>query len=127
MATDLRREIQNRLKELRQETAALEKALAAIKGVGGRGPGRPRGSVRARPGRPRGSGRAKAAPPPARRRRRGGTRAEQALKAVSANPGARVPDIAKQLGIPPNYVYRVMGELVKEKRVRKSGKGYAAA
>ena len=29
--------------------------------------------------------------------------------------------------IKPNYLYRVMGELQKEKRVRKRGKGYHPA
>jgi hypothetical protein len=117
MATDLRSEIRSRLAELRDEAFRLERALAALEG---QGPGRPR---KRGPGRPRGSG----AGPVRRRRRKGGTRAEQALKAVSANPGMTVPEIAKQLGIQPNYVYRVMHELQRDKRVKKQGRGYAAA
>ena len=61
-----------------------------------------------------------------RRRRRGGTRAEHALKHLEANPGATAPEIASALGIKPNYVYRVLGELKKDGRVRKDGKGYRA-
>jgi sugar-specific transcriptional regulator TrmB len=62
-----------------------------------------------------------------RRGRRGGTRADQALKIVSDNPGITASEIAKRMRIKPNYVYRVMGELQKDKRVRKRGRGYTAA
>ena len=49
------------------------------------------------------------------------------MKIVSENPGISASEIAKRMRIKPNYVYRVMGELQKEKRVRKSGRGYRAA
>ena len=78
------------------------------------------------PGRPRGS----STKPPSgkrRRRRRGGTRADHAHKYVSGHPGATASEIAKSMGIKPNYVYRVMAELEKDGKVRKQGKGYHAA
>lgn len=115
MSADLRKQIRNRLAELKAEQSALEKALAALEGVG---------SGAGRRGRPRGSTSAKTVK---RRSRRGGTRADQALKVLQANPGMRVAEIAKEVGIPPNYMYRVMNELKKDKRVRKQGKGYVAA
>jgi hypothetical protein len=118
MASDLSEQIRRRLSELEDERARLERALSALEGGARRGPGRPAG--RRGPGRPPGSGKR-------RRRRRGGTRAEQALKLISGSPGMTVPEIAKGLGIAPNYVYRVMHELQADKKVKKQGRGYAAA
>lgn len=106
--------LQERLRELDAERAQVEKALADLGGR--RGPGRPRGS---RKGGSAGRGR--------RRRRRSGTRADQAVKMVESEPGLSAGKIAKQMRIAPNYMYRVMGELEKEGRVRKQGRGYHPA
>jgi sugar-specific transcriptional regulator TrmB len=103
--------IEERLKELDEEKARLERTLAAL--TDGR-------SGRRRPGRPRGS-------TTRRRRRRGRTRADQAVKIISENPGITASEIAERMKIKPNYVYRVMGELQKDKRARKRGRGYTAA
>ena len=100
--------VERRLKELDQERARLERALADL--TGGR-------VGRRRPGRPKGSGRG-------RRRRRGSTRADQAVKIITENPGITASEIAKQMKIKPNYLYRVMGDLQKERKVRKRGRGY---
>jgi len=102
--------IERRLKELDEERAKLERTLADLTdgSAGRRRPGRPRGSTTRR------------------RRRRGGTRADQALKIISENPGITASEVAKQMRIKPNYVYRVMGELQKERRVHKRGRGYVA-
>ena len=43
------------------------------------------------------------------------------MKIISENPGITASEIAKELKIKPNYVYRVMGDLQKEGRVSKSG------
>jgi hypothetical protein len=109
--------IEDRIKELDDERRKLERTLADITGgrVGRRRPGRPRRSTAAR----RTTGR--------RRGRRRSTRSDQALKHVSANPGITASDIAKKMRIKPNYVYRVMGDLQKQGKVRKRGKGYVAA
>ncbi len=103
--------IRQRIDELDAERAGLERALADLNG------GR---SARRRPGRPRGSSNSK----PAGRKRRSGTRAEQAVKLVEESPGIGAGEIAKRLGIAPNYMYRVMNELEKEGRVRKDGRKY---
>jgi DNA invertase Pin-like site-specific DNA recombinase len=100
--------VEKRIEELDKERARLERALADL--TGGR-------VGRRRPGRPRGSG-------GGRRRRRGGTRGAQAVKIVNSNPGISASEIAKRLKIKPNYMYRVMGELQKEGKVRKRGRGY---
>lgn len=116
--------VKKRLGELDEERKRLERALAELGGTATRGrPGRPRGSGRG-PGRPR---KATTGTAPRRRRRRGGTRADQAVKLVEQNPGISASDIAKQMKIKPNYLYRVLGELEKEGRVSKKGREYHPA
>jgi hypothetical protein len=110
---DARSLLEDRLTELKAEIRRVERAISHLKeGTNGRrGPGRPRkaaGGTRA----------------PQRRRRRRNTRADQAVKLVSANPGISASDMAKQMKIKPNYLYRVLGDLQKEKRVRKDGRKY---
>jgi predicted Rossmann fold nucleotide-binding protein DprA/Smf involved in DNA uptake len=110
------KDIDSRLRELRDEVKRLEAARAALTG---RGPGRPRGSrtatrPRRGPGRPRG-------------RRRGGTRADQALALVRSQPGITIPQIAKQIKIEPNYLYRVLPKLQESGQVKRDGNGWAAA
>jgi predicted Rossmann fold nucleotide-binding protein DprA/Smf involved in DNA uptake len=109
--------IRERIHELDQERAQLDAALTSLSAGGSRRPG---------PGRPRGSS---AAPANGRRRRRrrGGTRADQAVKLITANPGISASDIAKQMKIKPNYLYRVLSELEKEGKVKKDGRAYSAA
>ncbi|MGH2952963.1 MAG: winged helix-turn-helix transcriptional regulator [Solirubrobacterales bacterium] len=106
--------IRERLRELDSERAQLERALASLTGgrQGRRGPGRPRAAA------PAGT---------RRRRRRSGTRADQAVRLVKANPGISASEIAKKMRIKPNYLYRVLGELEKDGRVKKSGRAYTAA
>jgi transposase-like protein len=119
--------VKKRLAELDEERKRLERALAELGGTITRGrPGRPRGSGRG-PGRPRKTTTATAAGAPRRRRRRGGTRADQAVGLVEQNPGISASDIAKQMKIKPNYLYRVLGELEKEGRVSKKGREYHPA
>jgi predicted HTH transcriptional regulator len=107
--------IRERIKELDAERGQLERALASLTGgrEGRRGPGRPRRSAGATRG-------------PRRRRRRSNTRADQAVALIEKNPGISASDIAKQLKIKPNYMYRVLGDLQKEGRVKKSGRAYSA-
>ena len=62
-----------------------------------------------------------------RRPRRGGTRSAQALALVEAKPGITIPEMAKEMGITPNYLYRVLPELAKDGKVKKSGKGWEPA
>ena len=109
--------LEARREELTNELEQIERALAGLGSGRRRGPGRPRGSG----ARTSSSGRTGK-----RRRRRGGTRADHALKHVSEHPGASASEIASAMGIKPNYVYRVMAELEKDGRVRKDGKGYFA-
>jgi len=110
----IRKLVEERLAELDEERKQLLDALSALEG--GKSSGR-RSSRRAKSSRSSG-------PRPGRRRRKGGTRAEHAEKAVADNPGIKASQIAEELKIKPNYVYRVMADLVKEGRVTKKGTGY---
>ncbi len=115
--------VKKRLAELDDERKRLERALSELGGkVTRRGPGRPPGSGRG-PGRPPKAASTRAAPRK-RRRRRGGTRADQAVALVEKNPGISASEIAKAMKIKPNYLYRVLGELEKEGRVKKQGRQY---
>jgi hypothetical protein len=127
--------LENRLKELKpahDEYLELERVRDALTSAAGarRGPGRPRGSsTRRGPGRPKGSTTRRASTNGRRRRRgrRGGTRADQALKVVRENPGITVSEMAGKMSIKqPNYLYRVMNQLEADGSVSKSGKGYTA-
>jgi hypothetical protein len=120
-----RKEISQRLKELRplvDEYHRLEAAEQALSGVGGtstrartsapaparRTRGRGKGSGTGRRGRPKGSG----------------TRAVQALELVKARPGITIPELAEAMGIKQNYLYRVMPGLAEDGKVTKSGRGW---
>lgn len=113
-----RREIQQRLKELRplvEEAQRLEAALRALDGVNGGASQPARATRRARgsgggPGRPKGSGQ----------------RSKQALELVRSTPGITIPEIAERMGIQQNYLYRVLPGLQKDGLVRKEGRGWHA-
>ncbi len=125
-----RKEIDARLKELRplvEEHERLEKAAAALAGVGGSGArqaGRRSGTAARGRSRSAGSGSG------ARRRGRprgSGKRAQQAQELVGAQPGITIPELADAMGIQANYLYRVMPTLQGEGKIRKEGKGWHPA
>jgi sugar-specific transcriptional regulator TrmB len=110
--------VKKRLAELEDERKRLERALSEL---GEKATGRVR-----RRGRPKGSGGKAKKGRAKKRRRRSGTRADQAVKLIKDNPGISASDIAKSMKIKPNYLYRVLGELEKEGRVKKKGRQYTA-
>jgi hypothetical protein len=116
---DVAREaLERTVRELEDQLKQAEQALAALGGKATRrGPGRPRGSAKKSSGSSAGA-------PRRRRKRRGGTRADQAVKLIEENPGIGASDVAKQMKIKPNYLYRVLGDLEKEGRVKKDGRQY---
>lgn len=136
------KEIDDRLRDLKQEVERLEAARQALTGTRRR-PGRPRGSSAARTtatrttatratatratatrarSRTRATGRRAS-----RGRRRGGTRANQALELVSKRPGITIPEIAKEMGIEPNYLYRVLPKLAEAGQIKRDGQGWKPA
>jgi hypothetical protein len=97
--------LERRLRELDEERRQVEAALA---GLGQR--------ARRTPARPRGTG---------RRRSRGSTRADQAVRIISQNPGITVSELGRKMKLNhPNYLYRVLPDLEKEGRVKRQGRGY---
>jgi hypothetical protein len=97
--------LERRLRELDQERRQVEAALA---GLGQR--------ERRSPARPRGTG---------RRRSRGSTRADQAVRTISKNPGITVSELGRKMKLNhPNYLYRVLPDLEKEGRIKRQGRGY---
>jgi sugar-specific transcriptional regulator TrmB len=120
---EARQLVQKRLADLDEERKRLERALAELGGkVTKRAPGRPRGSSSASP-----KASAASAPGTRRRKRRGGTRADQAVSLIEKEPGISASDVAKTMKIKPNYLYRVLGDLEKEGRVKKQGRQYYPA
>jgi sugar-specific transcriptional regulator TrmB len=117
---EARQLVEKRLADLDEERTRLERALAELGGK----------ATKRAPGRPRGSSNAPSAAKPARsgapkrRKRRGGTRADQAVALIEKEPGISASDVAKTMKIKPNYLYRVLGDLEKEGRVKKDGRQY---
>lgn len=118
------KDIDQRLTELKQEVSKLEAARSALVG-GRRGPGRPRGT-RTRTARRSSTTSSRRTRRP-RGRRGGATRANQALELVRGNPGITIPQIAKQMGIEPNYLYRVLPRLQQEGQIKRDGQGWVPA
>ncbi|HET9676220.1 MAG TPA: hypothetical protein VFP21_01790 [Solirubrobacterales bacterium] len=118
---EARQLVERRLADLDEERKRLERALAELGGkVTRRGPGRPKGSTSKSTGAGTGA-------PRRRRKRRGGTRADQAVKLIESQPGISASDVAKSMNIKPNYLYRVLSDLEKEGRVKKDGRQYYPA
>jgi predicted Rossmann fold nucleotide-binding protein DprA/Smf involved in DNA uptake len=117
--------LERSVRELREQLSQAEEALEKLGGKATRrGPGRP---GRRGPGRPKGStskGSGATTAPRKRRKRRGGTRADQAVQLIESQPGISASDVAKTMKIKPNYLYRVLGDLEKEGRVKKDGRQY---
>jgi sugar-specific transcriptional regulator TrmB len=122
---EARQLVERRLADLDEERQRLERALAELGGKAS--------STRRRPGRPRGSSKkatsatSSAGAPKRRRKRRGGTRADQAVKLIEEQPGISASQVAKTMKIKPNYLYRVLGDLEKDGRVKKDGRQYYPA
>jgi hypothetical protein len=119
-----RREIEARMDELRPAVDEFQRLEAASKALAGaaapaaatrstrplprRGGGSGNGNGGGRAGRPRGSG----------------TRGNQALEIVRAQPGITIPEIAEKMGIQQNYLYRVLPGLAQDGLVEKQGRGW---
>lgn len=118
---EARQLVEKRLADLDEERKRLERALAELGGkVVRRAPGRPRGKASTKASTASGGTRK-------RRKRRGGTRADQAVSLIEKQPGISASDVATTMKIKPNYLYRVLGDLEKEGRVKKQGRQYYPA
>jgi hypothetical protein len=120
---DVRQQITERLKELKPLVDEYHELDAIVHKLGDgdsaasstrRSRGRRR-SVRDTSGHPRG------------RPRGSGTRSAQALALVQAKPGITIPAMGREMGITPNYLYRVLPELAKDGMIKKNGNGWEPA
>ncbi len=101
-------EIKTRLEELKgavEEHARLQAALDALEGVSRGGTAT---ATAPRRGRPRGTG----------------TRAQEAIEAVTKEPGLTAGEIAERMGINQNYLYRVLPALEQDGKLEKRGRGW---
>jgi predicted Rossmann fold nucleotide-binding protein DprA/Smf involved in DNA uptake len=137
-----RNEIAERMRELEpliDEYRQLEAAASALAGVAPSKPARParaaaatrRPAAPARPRRAATTSTAAAGDGGGAKRRgrpRGsGVRAQQALDLVGARPGITIPEMAQEMGIKQNYLYRVLPTLEKEGKVVKQDRGWHSA
>ena len=120
------REIEGRLRSLRDEAFRLEAALVALTGGAKRRPGRPARNGTTRP-LSRSASRRNGRTAEPSQRRGGNTRANQALELVREKPGITIPEIATAMKIEPNYLYRVLPRLASDGQVRRDGKGWHPA
>jgi hypothetical protein len=118
--TEKRREIEQRMKELRplvDEYHQLEAAVTALNGA------KPAPTAARKPkaaARPKGTGK--------RGRPKGsGQRAQQVLALVNERPGITIPEIATEIGIQQNYLYRVVPDLQKQGTIKKRKRGWYPA
>lgn len=101
-------EIKARLDELKSavdEHARLQAALDALDGAARTGTA---SGEAPRRGRPRGTG----------------TRAQEAIEAVTKEPGLTAAEVADRLGINQNYLYRVLPALEQDGKLEKRGRGW---
>jgi hypothetical protein len=125
---DVRRQITDRLGELKPLVDEYHQLEAMVKKMAGGSDGASASATATR----RSTGRRRAASRSKNGRRRGrprgsGTRSAQALALVQAKPGITIPEMGKEMGITPNYLYRVLPELAKDGKVKKQGKGWVPA
>lgn len=154
---DIKNQVTTRLKEITAEIAALEKERTQLAKVSDTLSGAPVASARngrrrttrrrratstraasasAAPATSTSRGRATRSTSATGTRRRatrrrsasaGGGRADQTVQIIGRRPGITVKEIAAELGIKPNYLYRVLPALEKEGKVTKRGTGYVPA
>lgn len=102
--------IQERLREIHSEKAQLEKALADLQGLSGRGRGARRGPQRRRTNRRNGT--------------RRGQRQQQFLDLVARQPGVGPKGVAEALGITTNHAYTLAATLDEKGLIERSSDGY---
>lgn len=107
-----RQAIEARLRELDEEAGRLREALSKLKPSGPAGTSRPRQRQRRRAS--------------ARKRAPRGERQSQFLAALEEHPGAKPPEIAREMGVPSSHVYTLARRLHSAGKIQKRrGGGYS--
>lgn len=110
MPSKVERAIKEELADLDERRKKLERMLGELGGSVSRSVGRPKGSKSRRSSR-----------------NGGPTRGRQVLDLVRSQPGITPAEMARAMGIAPNYVYRLVSEHVGDGSIRKVGRGYHAS
>ncbi len=123
------KDIDERLRMLKDEASRLEAARAAL--TGGtrqrRRAGAAAGGAHASRTRGRSATRRSGRSAEPRSASGGNTRAEQALELVRSKPGITIPEIARAMKIQPNYLYRVLPGLASVGQIKREGQGWHPA
>jgi hypothetical protein len=122
LAEDVRRQITDRLSELKPLVDEFHQLEAMKTSLDNDPATRTTARKRARSTRRRANGGGQRGRP-----RGSGNRPIEALALVEAKPGITIPEMGKEMGITPNYLYRVLPELAKDGKVQKQGKGWVPA
>jgi len=135
-------EIERLIEPLALEAAQLTKLVATFEGASpkpaapAQKPARRRATTTRRnspaAARPKASDASASAPARATRSQRGrpsggGNRAQQAVEHITKQPGITASELAAAMGIGPNYLYRVLPQLVQDAKINKQGRGYHPA
>jgi DNA-binding IscR family transcriptional regulator len=115
------KEIDDRLRALKDQASRLEAARAALAGARRRR-GRLASDGTART-RSRSTARRNGRSAAPRGRSGGNTRAAEALELVRGQPGITIPETAQATKIQPNYLYRVIPRLASDGEVKRDGQG----
>ena len=121
LVDDVRRQITERMKELKPLVDEYHQLEGMVQKLASGG------SASSSSGRTSAGARSRRSTNGRRRGRGSGTRSAQALALVEAKPGITIPEMAKEMGITPNYLYRVLPELAKDGKVKKNGQGWEPA
>jgi hypothetical protein len=110
--------LQQRLEEIKQEAASLERALGGLGKNTLFQPSTPRSSkvTKSRRRRPR--------RPPGSKRAARGQRQQQLLTAIKQNPGARPAELARLIKVNPPQVHGLLRKARARKLIAKQGQGY---
>lgn len=124
---DKKREIRDRLAELKPLVDEYQRLEAAAQALDGVAPGSARARSATRRAGAGGRARKTAGSGGRRGRPKGsGTRSKQALELVRGRPGISIPELAEAMGIKQNYLYRVLPALAQDGLVAKKGRGWHA-
>jgi hypothetical protein len=122
---EIRQRVDARLAELQPAVDEYRELMAIKQGLAdaGSAPERAAAPAPSSPRRPRRTTtrRARSAEP------RRATRADQAISIVGSKPGVTVNEIAADMGINQNYLYRLLPRMEREGTLRREGRGWALA
>jgi hypothetical protein len=117
---DIKKRVDRRLAELEPMMAEYQELLAVKQGLDTQSRGSAASAPRAR--RPQRTAGRRGSKAPGRSKP---GRAEQAIALISASPGITVKEIAQEMKINDNYLYRLLPRMEREGKLKRQAKGWA--